>query len=73
MKQVSMAEREQLRGLLAAKLRISEQNTKGKHVFLCVFERKYLLAKRKVTNSFSNIVRFPSGISLSPYLLALFL
>ena len=40
MKHVSMAEREQLRGLLTAKLRISEQNTKGKHVFLCVFERK---------------------------------
>ena len=32
---------------LPAKIRISEQRTKGKLVFLCSFERKYLLAERK--------------------------
>ena len=43
----SIAARKQLRILQDAKIRISEQNTKGKLVFLCIFERKYLLAKRK--------------------------
>ena len=33
---------------LAAKVRISEQRTKGESIFLCFFERKCLLAKRKV-------------------------
>ena len=31
----------------AAKVQISEQRTKGKRVFLCSFEREYLLAQRK--------------------------
>ena len=32
----------------AAKIRISEQRTKGKRVFLCSFEREYLLQRRKI-------------------------
>ena len=38
-----------------AKIRISEQNTKGKYVFLCIFERNYLHRKVKVMNFSRNI------------------
>ena len=38
-----------------AKIRISEQNTKGKYVFLCIFERKYLHRKVEDRNFSRNI------------------
>ena len=41
----------------AAKIRISEQRTKGKQLFLCSFERKYLLKTRKARISAASVER----------------
>ena len=51
---------------MAAKVRISEQNTKGKLVFLCIFERKYLLATRKVTNKRAKSKKTLYFLAVSP-------
>ena len=39
---------------MGAKVRLSEQNTKGKLVFLCILERKYLRRQSKVRLSEQN-------------------